>query len=386
MQDLKQRGMLDDTLVIWGGEFGRTIYSQGKLTPTDYGRDHHPRCFSLWMAGGGIKGGVVHGETDEFSYNIVKDPVHVRDFQATILHQFGIDHERFTYSYQGLDREADRRGEGRAGAGDSGVAPGYAPAVRPLPSTISSHDGSGFTSGRSFSAACCVVSTSFGSSLINCASSDQAPTRSRTSTCRGHHRARWSLRRTCTRYMASSLALNPWMSSIFTSSGFERHFGRCPNTFSPNTAGPRTCSIRDERRSDEVVGDRHLLVLGVEDALVGFRPRLVQRPDLVSAFQCGGQPQCVETVDRILHGHLGREDFVVSARHLEQTMPGVRLKNESVARVVGDLQYTVDRNVPFGDVELQHVPLAVIEVPRNPDASWAISDSHIPVAAGISGT
>jgi len=103
VQDLKQRGMLDDTLVILAGEFGRTIYSQGKLSDTDYGRDHHPRCFSLWMAGGGIKGGVVHGETDDFSYNITQDPVHVRDFQATILHQFGIDHERFSYAYQGLD-------------------------------------------------------------------------------------------------------------------------------------------------------------------------------------------------------------------------------------------------------------------------------------------
>jgi uncharacterized protein (DUF1501 family) len=103
VQDLKQRGMLDDTLVILAGEFGRTIYSQGKLTTTDYGRDHHPRCFSLWLAGAGIKGGVVHGETDEFSYNIVRDPVHVRDFQATILHQFGIDHERFSYNYQGLN-------------------------------------------------------------------------------------------------------------------------------------------------------------------------------------------------------------------------------------------------------------------------------------------
>lgn len=103
IQDLKQRGMLDDTLVILAGEFGRTIYCQGKLTPTDYGRDHHPRCFSLWMAGGGIKGGVVHGETDEFSYNITADPVHVRDFQATIMHLFGIDHERFTHKYQGLD-------------------------------------------------------------------------------------------------------------------------------------------------------------------------------------------------------------------------------------------------------------------------------------------
>ena len=105
VQDLKQRGMLEDTLVIWGGEFGRTIYSQGKLTETDYGRDHHPRCFSLWMAGGGVKGGVVHGETDEFSYNVVKDPVHVRDLQATLLHQFGIDHEKFTYKYQGLDQK-----------------------------------------------------------------------------------------------------------------------------------------------------------------------------------------------------------------------------------------------------------------------------------------
>jgi len=105
VQDLKQRGMLEDTLVVWGGEFGRTIYSQGKLTPTDHGRDHHPRCFSLWMAGGGLKHGLVHGETDEFSYNIVRDPVHVRDFQATILHLFGIDHDRFTYKYQGLDQK-----------------------------------------------------------------------------------------------------------------------------------------------------------------------------------------------------------------------------------------------------------------------------------------
>lgn len=104
VQDLKQRGMLDDTLVIWGGEFGRTIYSQGKLTDKDYGRDHHPRCFSLWLAGGGIKGGTVWGETDEFSYNIVRDPVHVRDLQATLLHQFGINHETFTYKYQGLDQ------------------------------------------------------------------------------------------------------------------------------------------------------------------------------------------------------------------------------------------------------------------------------------------
>ena len=105
VQDLKQRGMLDETVVIWGGEFGRTIYSQGKLTPTTYGRDHHPRCFSMWAAGGGFKPGVVWGETDDFSYNIVRDPVHVRDFQATLLHNLGIDHKRFTYKYQGLDQK-----------------------------------------------------------------------------------------------------------------------------------------------------------------------------------------------------------------------------------------------------------------------------------------
>ena len=99
--DLKQRGMLDDTLVVWGGEFGRTNYSQGKLTPTDYGRDHHPRCFSIWMAGGGIKPGLVHGETDDFGYNVVANPVHVHDLQATILNQLGIDHERLTYKHQG---------------------------------------------------------------------------------------------------------------------------------------------------------------------------------------------------------------------------------------------------------------------------------------------
>ncbi|MBM3740725.1 MAG: DUF1501 domain-containing protein [Acidobacteria bacterium] len=104
VQDLKSRGMLEDTIVLWGGEFGRTVYSQGKLTADNYGRDHHPRCFSMWMAGGGVRGGTVHGETDDFSYNIVKDPVHIRDLQATILRQFGIDHERFTYRYQGLDQ------------------------------------------------------------------------------------------------------------------------------------------------------------------------------------------------------------------------------------------------------------------------------------------
>jgi len=104
IQDLKQRGMLDDTLVIWGGEFGRTIYSQGGLTRENYGRDHHPRCFTMWMAGGGVKGGTIYGETDEFSYNIVRDPVHIRDFHATVLQLLGIDHERFTYKAQGLDQ------------------------------------------------------------------------------------------------------------------------------------------------------------------------------------------------------------------------------------------------------------------------------------------
>ncbi|OJW19221.1 MAG: sulfatase [Planctomycetales bacterium 71-10] len=101
IQDLKQRGMLDDTLVLWGGEFGRTNYSQGKLSPTDYGRDHHPRCFTAWAAGGGVKPGVTFGETDEFGYNVVADPVHVHDFHATILHLLGVDHERLTYKFQG---------------------------------------------------------------------------------------------------------------------------------------------------------------------------------------------------------------------------------------------------------------------------------------------
>ena len=104
INDLKQRGMLEDTLVVWGGEFGRTIYCQGDLTKTDYGRDHHPRCFTIWMAGGGIKGGIVYGETDNFSYNITENPVHIRDLNATILHQLGIDHERLTFPYQGLDQ------------------------------------------------------------------------------------------------------------------------------------------------------------------------------------------------------------------------------------------------------------------------------------------
>ena len=104
IQDLKMRGMLEDTLVIWGGEFGRTVYSQGALTETDYGRDHHPRCFSIWMAGGGIKGGQVYGETDEMSYNITQNPVHIRDLHATILYALGIQHEMLTYKFQGLDQ------------------------------------------------------------------------------------------------------------------------------------------------------------------------------------------------------------------------------------------------------------------------------------------
>jgi hypothetical protein len=104
IQDLKQRGMLEDTLVIWGGEFGRTVYSQGALTETNYGRDHHPRCFSIWMAGGGIKGGQVYGETDEMSYNITQNPVHIRDLHATILYALGIEHTRLTYKFQGLDQ------------------------------------------------------------------------------------------------------------------------------------------------------------------------------------------------------------------------------------------------------------------------------------------
>jgi hypothetical protein len=104
VQDLKQRGLLDETIVIWGGEFGRTIYSQGGLSRQNYGRDHHPRCFTMWMAGGGFKPGIAHGETDDFSYNIVKDPVHVRDFHATVLKLLGFDHERFTFKNQGLDQ------------------------------------------------------------------------------------------------------------------------------------------------------------------------------------------------------------------------------------------------------------------------------------------
>ena len=97
--------MLKDTLIIWGGEFGRTIYSQGGLSHENYGRDHHPRCFTMWMCGGGAKAGEIYGETDDFSYNIVKNPVYVHDFHATILHLLGFDHERLTFKYQGLDQK-----------------------------------------------------------------------------------------------------------------------------------------------------------------------------------------------------------------------------------------------------------------------------------------
>ncbi len=104
INDLKRRGLLEKTLIIWGGEFGRTIYSQGGLSKKNYGRDHHPRCFTMWLAGGGTKAGTIYGETDEFSYNIVQDPVHIRDLHATVLHLLGYDHERFTYTHQGLDQ------------------------------------------------------------------------------------------------------------------------------------------------------------------------------------------------------------------------------------------------------------------------------------------
>jgi hypothetical protein len=103
LKDLKQRGLLDDTLIVWGGEFGRTVYSQGELTTTNYGRDHHPRCFTIWLAGGGIKHGTVHGATDDFSYNITHNPVEVFDLNATILHLLGMDHKQLTYRYQGRD-------------------------------------------------------------------------------------------------------------------------------------------------------------------------------------------------------------------------------------------------------------------------------------------
>jgi hypothetical protein len=104
LKDLKQRGLLDDTIVVFAGEFGRTVYCQGRLERDDYGRDHHPRCFSGWLAGGGIQGGISYGETDDFSYNVVKDPVAVRDLHATILHQLGVNHQRLTFPFQGLDQ------------------------------------------------------------------------------------------------------------------------------------------------------------------------------------------------------------------------------------------------------------------------------------------
>ena len=103
VNDLKERGLLDDTLVVWGGEFGRTVYSQGKLTADNYGRDHHPRCFSVWMAGAGVKAGIVYGATDDYSYNIVRDPVHIHDLNATTLHLMGVDHTKLTYRFAGRD-------------------------------------------------------------------------------------------------------------------------------------------------------------------------------------------------------------------------------------------------------------------------------------------
>jgi hypothetical protein len=112
VQDLKQRGLLDDTLVIWGGEFGRTVYSQGALTATNYGRDHHPRCFTVWLAGAGVRPGMTYGATDDFSYNIIENPVHVHDLQATMLHLLGLDHTRLIYKFQGRDyRLTDVSGE-----------------------------------------------------------------------------------------------------------------------------------------------------------------------------------------------------------------------------------------------------------------------------------
>jgi uncharacterized protein (DUF1501 family) len=102
--DLRQRGLLDDTLVVWAGEFGRTVFCQGDLSGTAFGRDHHPRCFSIWLAGGGIRAGTTFGKTDDFSYQIVSDPVHVRDFHATVLHLLGVDHERLTVRFQGRDQ------------------------------------------------------------------------------------------------------------------------------------------------------------------------------------------------------------------------------------------------------------------------------------------
>ncbi len=112
VKDLKQRGLLDETLVVWGGEFGRTVYCQGKIEPDNYGRDHHGRCYTMWLAGGGVKAGLVYGETDDYGYNIVENPVHIHDLNATILHCLGINHERLTYRFQGRDfRLTDIHGE-----------------------------------------------------------------------------------------------------------------------------------------------------------------------------------------------------------------------------------------------------------------------------------
>ena len=101
IKDLKQRGLLEDTLVVWGGEFGRTVYSQGTLTADNYGRDHHPRCFTMWMAGAGVKPGFTYGATDDFGYNVIQDPVHVHDFHASLMHLFGVDHEKLIFKHQG---------------------------------------------------------------------------------------------------------------------------------------------------------------------------------------------------------------------------------------------------------------------------------------------
>jgi len=112
VQDLEERGLLDDTIVVWGGEFGRTVYSQGELTEQSYGRDHHPRCFPIWLAGGGFAPGVRYGETCDHSYKVVRDPVSTHDLHATLLHQLGLDHERLTYRFQGRDfRLTDVHGE-----------------------------------------------------------------------------------------------------------------------------------------------------------------------------------------------------------------------------------------------------------------------------------
>jgi arylsulfatase A-like enzyme len=112
IRDLAQRGLLDETLVVWGGEFGRTVYCQGNLSRENYGRDHHPRCYSIWVGGGGIQGGLSYGATDDYSYNITENPVHVHDLNATLLHCLGIDHTRLTYRYQGRDfRLTDVHGE-----------------------------------------------------------------------------------------------------------------------------------------------------------------------------------------------------------------------------------------------------------------------------------